>query len=261
MRFIKTSDIAINSAMPFKSGALEQMQLSTKEITSAILAGIINDVVPLTNPTVLFGAVNTIVGATNTITAGAMVVNNEIYLTNSATVVLTGSQVVVGTITEQSVTGTQYNPFIFSDGTSVNVIQNRVIVWSAGASGSGTFNYNNVLFLQSPKKQTGTIATAQWENGSAGTTFNYYKIPFNKLVIDTNLEKIAAGSATIITLPVGYRPVVDRYFTTFGGTVNPDTYLTFKINSAGALTLHNSNGTLGLNTGDVYTIYAEIPLY
>ena len=81
------------------------------------------------------------------------------------------------------------------------------------------------------------------------------------MVIDTRLQKASAGTATIITLPVGYRPTSDRYFTTLGGTVN-NTLLKFKIDTLGAVTFVQAFiGALGIGTGDIYDIYAEIPLY
>lgn len=260
MKYINTSSVAVGAAMPYKSTMIDWIKAGEDENNLAFIDGLTNNNTPAY--LVLYGCTNTIVGSTHTISAGAIVEGGVISITNTSTsVTLTGSQVVVGTITTIYPEVGTSDPVTFSDSTTHNVHAKTTIVWSAGASGSGDFNYTDLVFLNNPTKQTGTIATAQWDNGSGGTTFNYYKIPFNKLVIDTTLEKQSAGSATIITLPSGYRPKVDRYFTTFGGSANPDTILTFKIDTSGNVTLHNSNGTLGLGAGDVYTIYCEIPLY
>jgi hypothetical protein len=256
---IKTSDIAVGSAMPFKSSMLVWENGANASDNNGLMSCITNS----DNPTkvCLQGAVKTGSGPYD-ITSGWVIISGQLYPTIAITGLTLGSgQVIVGTITKSYPLVGTYDPVTFSDGTTHDVHELNTIVWSAGSAGTTSLDYDDLVFVNTPEALTGTIATAQWKDGSGGTTFNYYKIPFNKLVIDTTLEKQSAGSATIITLPSGYRPKVDRYFTTFGGSANPDTILTFKIDTSGNVTLHNSNGTLGLGTGDVYTIYCEIPLY
>jgi hypothetical protein len=265
MSFIlNTSNIALGAAMPFKKGVLDYLYYDELQNSRNLLVGITNDsAIGSTVPFCLQGMVRTNPsGTTYDITAGALFFQTKFYSSVATSVTLSGAQVIVGTLTTTNpFVSASADPVTFSDGSVNNVLDFTSVVWSAGASGSGDFDYDDLVFLQTPTRQVGTIATAQWQDGAGGTTFNYYKVPFNKLVIDTRLQKASAGTATIITLPSGYRPTSDRYFTTMGGAVNANTLLKFKIDTAGAVTLVTSSGTLGLGSGDIYDVYAEIPLY
>lgn len=254
---INTSAVALGAAMPYKSSMIDWLYVNDKYTHWEFVSALLNDVDA--NNVALVGCDETVVGSTHTINSGFIYRANEIFEVGGDAITLPPGEVVVCNIIDNY--PSPNDPVTFSDGSSHNVHQVRAISFSAGLSGSGDFDYNDLVFLQNPTRQVGSIATVQWEDGSGGTDFKYYKVPFNKLVIDTTLEKISSGSATIITLPSGYRPAQDRYFTSFGGSVNGSTVLTFKIDTAGNVTLWNTNGTLGLNSGDVYAIYAEIPLY
>jgi hypothetical protein len=258
MKYINVNDIALGAAMPYQKNMEIWKFLSTINDNGAIVAGLTNGNTPAY--LALYGCTSTVVGSTYTIAAGSIVAGGIVVFTAATTITLAPGQVIKGTITQTYPQVGTYDPITFSDGTTHNVHAESTIVWT-GATSGGDFNYSDLVFLQNPTRQVGTIATAQWDNGSGSTNFKYYKVPFNKLVIDTTLEKLSAGTATIITLPSGYRPSQTRYFTSFGGSVNKSTILTFQIDTAGNITLWNINGTLGLGVADVYVICAEIPLY
>lgn len=261
---LNTSAIALGSAMPLKSGILDYLYYDELQNMRNILAGITNDNnLGSSTPFCVQGMTSSVVGSTYTITSGSLIYQARMYNSEPASVTLAPGQVIVGTLTTTNpFLATNADPVTFSDGSSHYVLDMVSVVWSAGISGiNGDFDYDDLIFLQNPTRQVGTISTAQWDNGSGATTFNYYKVPFNKLVIDTTLEKLSSGTDPIISLPSGYRPAQDRYFRSFGGAVNKSTVLTFKIDTAGSITLWNTNGTLGLASGDIYPIYAEIPLY
>ena len=271
MQFINTSDIALGSAMPYQKSMIDWLQLDEYRTLRAFASGILGTSIQNYNNIVWVGCLKT--GTTTfTITSGFILkpipsvggVTSGIDLIecSGATITPSVGQVIVGTISDfYPLTGTS-DPVTFSDGSTHNVHARKIITWSAGTSGSGDLDFDDLVFLQNPTRQVGTIATAQWEDGAGGSTFNYYKVPFNKLVIDTQLQKASSGTATIITLPVGYRPASDRYFTTFGGTVNPTTLLKFKIATTGAVTFEQGAiSSLGVGVGDIYNVYAEIPLY
>jgi hypothetical protein len=258
MLTVKTTDIALGAAMPFKAFTLDFLQLNELTNNKFILETILNG--SSSSYYVCYGLQNTIVGSVNTITSGLVYYQGSFYYVTGATITLGVGESVYLNLTETfPYISTAADPVTFSDGTTHYVYAGITLVLANATS--GTVAYNSLVFLQNPTRQVGTIATVQWEDGAGGTTFNYYKVPFNKLVIDTQLQKASAGTATIITLPVGYRPASDRYFITMGGAINANTLLKFKIDTAGAVTLVTSSGTLGLGTGDIYDVYAEIPLY
>jgi hypothetical protein len=144
MKLIKTSTIAPGSAMPLKGGMLAMLQDNSKETTTRMVNG--QDLSSLSRITALFGRW-TESGGTYAITAGALLYNGEIYRWPSVNVTPGVGQVVVGTITEFSQSGTGLDPVEFSDASLQNVNVERRIVWSAGASGSGDFNLSAVKFI------------------------------------------------------------------------------------------------------------------
>lgn len=137
MKRIKTSAIAPGAAMPFKGGMLDLMQDNVKEVVSDLQYGETKQT-SLT-PVILYGDY-TLAGGTYTISAGAMMYLGEIYRWDAINVTPALGQVVIGTITEVSQSGAGLDPVTFSNAASNNVNMSRIIVWSAGTSGSGTFN-------------------------------------------------------------------------------------------------------------------------
>jgi len=130
--------------MPLKGGMLAMLQDNLKETTTRMVNG--QDLSSMSRITALFGRW-TESGGTYAITAGALLYNGEIYRWPSVNVTPGVGQVVVGTITEFSQSGTGLDPVEFSDASLQNVNVERRVVWSAGASGSGDFNLSAVKFI------------------------------------------------------------------------------------------------------------------
>jgi hypothetical protein len=266
MSFIlNTSNIAPGAAMPFKKGILDYLYYDELQNTRNLVVALTNNAnIGSIDPLCLEGMVKTNPsGSTYSITGGVLFFQTRFYNADTTTVTLGVGQVIIGTLTTTNpFVGATADPVTFSDSSVNSVLDFTNVVWSAGTSGSGDFDFDDLVFLQNPTRQVGTIATAQWQDGAGGSTFNYYKVPFNKLVIDTRLQKASSGTATIITLPVGYRPASDRTFMVFGGSVNPTTQLKFKVATTGAVTFEQAFvSPIGIGTGDIYDVYVEIPLY
>jgi hypothetical protein len=154
MKKVKHTDISSTSAMPFKSGTLEHLQSAHIETTKIILAAMQGALpqIAFFSSGVLYGANVTYSGSNWTMTAGAVFFNGEIFLTDAASGILTGTNVIIGTITTTNITAANYDPALFSDGTSNNVHEVRKIVWSSGASGSGSIVYNTAETWRLGKK-------------------------------------------------------------------------------------------------------------
>lgn len=146
MKKVKHTNISSTSAMPFKSGTLEHLQsahIETTQTTLAAMQGALPQIAFFSGG-ILWGANVTYSGSNWSVTAGAVFANGEIFLTDAASGILTGTDVIIGTITTTYVTAANYDPALFSDGTSNNVHEVRKIVWSSGASGSGSVVYNTL---------------------------------------------------------------------------------------------------------------------
>jgi hypothetical protein len=152
MKKIKTTDIIAGSAMPLKSGSLNHLQSANQEGIFSLAQSELfqrNGVsAGYANPQALYGLGYTIVGSTWAIESGCLVFGTEMYLCDGTLGISLGvGQVVVGTITTTYLTATNADPVVFSDSTSNNVHEIRKIVWSAGTSGSGSFNFTDIQYL------------------------------------------------------------------------------------------------------------------
>jgi len=124
--------------MPLKGGMLDFLQDNVKERLNDIQFAATSQPSGLT--IVPLRGYYEVVGGTYNIYAGAVMISGEIYTWNNIAITPALGQVVVGTITEVSATGTGLDPVQFSNASNYNVNMNRVIVWSAAPSGTGTFN-------------------------------------------------------------------------------------------------------------------------
>lgn len=141
MKKVITTDIVTGAAMPIKSGTLDHLQSAHIETTGAVLRAI-NSTNPLIGlGGVLYGCNIALSGFNWSITEGAVFYNNEVFFCDAANGILAGAEVVVGTTTTTFISAANYDPTEFSDASSHNVHAVRKIVWSSGASGSGTANY------------------------------------------------------------------------------------------------------------------------
>lgn len=145
MKKLDISNITGTTGQRVKSGSLEWLQLIPKEIAQQIIKTIIGVDENDTKVKILWGILPSIVSGTYTFRKGAVYYNGEIFTVAAATVTPTGGQVPVLNIVETSQTDSAHDPVILSDGSNVNVHLNRVMQWSAGASGSGIANYGDII--------------------------------------------------------------------------------------------------------------------
>jgi hypothetical protein len=153
MKKVKFTDISSTSAMPFKSGTLAHLQAAHQETTSLSLIGMQAASPVAAFGTILYGANVTYSGSNWSVTAGAIYINSEIFVTDAASGILTGTDVIIGTITTTNITAANYDPALFSDGTSNNVHEDRKVVWSSGPSGSGSVTYSLIETFRLGRKQ------------------------------------------------------------------------------------------------------------
>ena len=155
MRKLDTSYISATSGMPIKSGTLNHIQTAYQEAISAAVQGLIGQGYSSSTPYILNGCTNSGSGSTYNISAGAVFFNGEVYITPSVSFVIAGSNVAVGVLT----TGFDNNPadnadpVEFTDGSVYNVHQISTIVFQAGLSGSGAFNFSALVALNSNTPQ------------------------------------------------------------------------------------------------------------
>lgn len=132
--------------MPFKSGSLEHLQSAYQEplidIVQTFEARNDTEGFPnYTTPVIMYGCRRTGIG----VSQGVVAYGTELYRAQAANITLGFGQVVIGTITTTYLTATNADPVTFSDSTNNNVHEIREIVWSAGTSGSGDFDFDDCL--------------------------------------------------------------------------------------------------------------------
>lgn len=253
MKKVLSNNITATARQPYLQATHEHYNAAIQECVEALSKAVIAD---SSKPTILYGCINS--NSPNAdISAGAIYYNGEVYLCD-AFVDASIANAIVGTITT---TYAVVDPILFTDGSSHNVHQINKVVWSDAITGTGDFDFSELVTVNKGELITGTISSANWGDESAGTNFYYRKGNFNKLIIDTQIQKLSnPGTGTIINLPAGFRPSKRRDFFATNGAGNPNTILVFSISTGGNITQVGAQGTIGVGTGDYYNIYAEIPL-
>jgi hypothetical protein len=207
MKKIKTSNIIASSAMPLKSGSLDHLQSANQEgifsLAQSELFQRTGVSAGYANPQALYGLAYTVSGSTWGIESGCLVFGTEMYLCDTTLGISLGlGQVVIGTITTTYLTATNADPVVFSDSTSNNVHEIRKIVWSAGTSGSGSFNFTDIQYLGRWLEQTYsagdlTAATGLWNLPGGAADF---KVKTQRrgstMIVDFYIVNSSVGSST-----------------------------------------------------------------
>ena len=212
MLYIKTTDVALGAAMPYKSSMINWETLGAYYVNYAHWQGILNDPIIQSKFLVLTGIEKSGSG-TFSISAGTILAQGSTIFVAAASGLTPGvGQTIVGTISDDFTfsTSLSYDPVTFSDGTTHNVHVNQVITWSVGTSGiNGDFDYDDLIFLheqwQSPTYLTGW-SDDSW-NSNGGLKYKRDMIG-NALVFKGSCQSTNAGGTTypIFTLPAAYRP-------------------------------------------------------
>lgn len=147
MRKLSTTAISNSNGMPVKGGTLDHVQLAYQEAVNALARNLIGRDIDNTRGYILFGCLNTGTTAAMNVTAGAIFYAGEVYLVDAFN--LNVAQTAVASV-QTSYYQTNADPVTFTDGVQRNVHEIRKIVFSDGASGSGLFDFNNMVNTQIP---------------------------------------------------------------------------------------------------------------
>jgi len=142
MRKLNTSSITNTTGMPVKAGTLQHIQLAYQEVINALARNVVRRDTDTTRAYILFGCVNSGTAGSMNVSAGAVYYAGEVYLVDAFT--LTVAQTAVSAITT-TFFSTNADPVSFTDGVYRSVHEVRKITFSDGASGSGVFNFNDMV--------------------------------------------------------------------------------------------------------------------
>lgn len=149
MKHVDLSAVTSVNGFPFKSGTMSHLQSAYQEaISSAVKSIIFGSLYDPANGYILHGCINTGIGSNYIISAGAVFFNGEVYQVPAATFSISGAQVAVGVITTTYFSASNADPVAFTDGVSRNVHQIKQVVFSAGLSGSGAFNFLSAVDMR-----------------------------------------------------------------------------------------------------------------
>lgn len=226
MRNLKTSDITTSVGMPIKSGSLLHVQNAYKEaIDSAVRSIVFGSLYDPNRGYILHGCVNSGSGTSFNISAGAVFIGGEVYQVDAATFTASSPNVAVGVITTTFFSGTNADPVTFTDNTPRSVHEIRKIVFQAGLSGSGAFNFSDAVDLRfKPQGSIGQVIIWKIPFGTLSTFFDGSGLGVHPLTLGW---AIANGQNTTDNyegrVPVGYF-AGDADFGTIGYTAGAKTH-------------------------------------
>lgn len=193
MKKLKAADfITLTSNFPVKSGTWDFLQDSYNEQIRDVMIASIGPTYSASSVYIIWGCAVTTSSGTSTITEGAVFYNGEIFHVNGNTTPEVGSGLVhVFDLVSTSITGTNYDPVQFTDGTNQNVFIDRKAKLSTKASGSGTLSggsssdYNAAILMGGwINVPTSPVLTPP----SGGSTFTVTSVSYNRFrIIDRTL--------------------------------------------------------------------------
>lgn len=142
MRKVTTSNVTNSVGMPIKSGTIDHVQLAYQEALTALANNLIGRTGDFTNAYILYGLVNSGSTGSMNVSAGAIYYNGEVFLVDAFT--LTVAQAAVASLSISYYTSNA-DPVTFTDGNARNVHPIRKIVFTDAASGSGLFDFNDMM--------------------------------------------------------------------------------------------------------------------
>lgn len=145
-----TSPITTSALAPLKTGTVNFLQDAHKDdsaqLALAMIQSLTNGSYSTTTAYALWGCTITEGGSFRSIAPGAIFYNGEIY-EQSGVIVPGVSSNIVGNFTTSYFTDPTADPVTLSDTTTHNMHQIKTIDFSAGTSGSGLFDYVDMVFL------------------------------------------------------------------------------------------------------------------
>ena len=236
MRKLKVSDVTNSNGLPVKSGTLEHIQLAYQEAINAIARNLIGRDIDNSRAYILFGLINTGTASAMNVTAGALYYAGEVYLVDAFT--LNVAQAAVASI-QTSFYQTNADPVTFTDGVQRNVHEIRKIVFADAASGSGLFDFNNMVNTRLPLDniQESTMPASLTINFTDDKAIFYQNAPNNTTI---SFDFTNALPGTVVRVKWAY-----------------GAGRTLAINTAGATVLRESGdlGQVANNTNVIYFLY------
>lgn len=216
MKTLLTSNITATAEMPIKQGTLNFLQTAHKETNDVLATALIGKAYNSISQWAVKGVKNVGVYPAFDISAGWIMYNGTMYQVD-ATAFNAGANTAVASIVTTYQTAANADPVEFTDGNPHNVHEIKKIAFTAGVSGSGLFDYDDLNFCEI---EAGTEVTYQtgWDKDAFESVF-YRK---NRDGLVTVAGRFAANGTPADTdpcfiLPAGYRPAYDTYVT---GTKN-----------------------------------------
>jgi hypothetical protein len=205
---IKTDDIAVGSAMPYQASMIDWLKQNEYQQNGGIISAIIGQYAE-NGLLACWGAIDSVIGSTHTITAGNIFYEGYFYYTSYSIIVLGPGEVVVGNIVSSF--PNTHDPVTFSDSSTHNVHEQLRIVWSAGASGSGDFDFDALTYINDKWHVIGTTGEPTFQNGMtqySGTNASIVAfkqhLNFVQLKGELIVPNTVTANSTIFTLPSGY---------------------------------------------------------
>lgn len=200
--------------MPVTKAVLDHLNTSYKELSDALAESIIGKDYVNLGKYALTGCSNAGTGLNYDIAAGWIMYSGTMYAVDAATFTASVGQVAVASfITTYDAT----DPLQYSGGNSYNTMETKKIKFAAGASGSGLFDYSDLVFCQiEASRLVGASGQPAYQTGWDDGGFEGIRFRKNREGKVTVQARFAANGTPAITdpifiLPSGYRPAQDIY--------------------------------------------------
>ncbi len=212
MKKVLYNNISATAAQPFKSGTWQHLQESYTELIVAAVQALIGEDYDYSTPYALTNLNNTQTPPDYTIISGFVLFEGVIYETSGTAFTTAGPQVAVGSIATTYLTSAAADPVTFTDGNAHNVHEIKKINFAAGTSGSGAFDYDDLVFVHNGGAWIDLTPNAFWTEVSQ---FQYKKNRDGLVTVRGVLQggASAAYGDVIATLPTGYRPASQPFLT------------------------------------------------
>lgn len=198
-RKIKTNSITDpNIQQPFTGPSLAFLQQWNEDSNFAIIRALIGDSNYGVGPFALYGLADTGTNPVVNIAAGFMLYDGELFECTGLSTTLTGSNVVVCTITEAF--DLSIDPVLFTDLVPRNVHSIRTVVLSQALTGTADFDFSTITYVQ-PTIKTITVDIGDWNMDASNTKSVATGIASNKIRSVTGFVR---DDADALYYPIGY---------------------------------------------------------
>lgn len=226
MKTLLTGVIAAGSAAKIKSGTLKHLQDAYQEAIATSIINTIGTSYDASKYYILYGCENTGSGLNYIISAGAVMVNGIVFITLPKTFTATAGQVAIFQTLDTYVTGTNFDPVSFTDGSTHNIHLDRTGDWGSAVAASAANEFANMVRVNVAYTPT---LTANYVTGSNLKVYKKNNQVFFDGIVLSNPS--AAIGDTICTLPIEFRPTSDKFFCVFAAATA--VRITIRVTTAG----------------------------